>query len=366
MFLPLALFFISLFIRLIFLNFQSYDYTHAIAGWISFIKSNGYFYALKHPFSNYSPPYLYILTLLSYLPWSSLYSIKAVSISFDYVLAFFVMKIVQEKYKSRFISSISFFSVLFVPTVILDSAVWGQSDSIYASGIVAMLYFLIKKKYNFALFSFSLALAVKLQAIFLFPLLILFLLKEKKVGKYFLLIPLTYIVLILPALTMGRSLIDLLMIYWQLQINNEYGLDKLTQNAPNLYQWIPNELAFIITPISLVCAFSLIILFIIFINRKLKSFSKEITVKIAFIFSLVVPFILPRMHERYFFLADIFSLIYAFYFPRYFFVPLVVIAVSTLTYLNFLIDIQINLAALASILLIMIFFVLSDLRKSFK
>jgi Gpi18-like mannosyltransferase len=53
-------------------------------------------------------------------------------------------------------------------------------------------------------------------------------------------------------------------------------------------------------------------------------------------FALLSPFLLPRMHERYFYSADVLSILYAFYFPRRWFVPLLVIGSSFLSYLPFL------------------------------
>ena len=354
---------ITIILRLSLFKFESYDYLYAYSVWINFVRSNGYFFSLKEAFTNYTPPFNYLLVLLSYLPVNSLYSIKTVSIIFDYIIAFYVMLIVREKYDSRFISWLSFFAVLFTPTVILNGAVWGQSDSIYASGIIAMLYFLIKKRWGLALLSFSLAFAFKLQSIFLFPLLTVFFLKERKIRKYFALIPLTYLIFILPNYFLGRSFIDLLTIYWHLQINHGYGLDKLTQNAPNIYQWIPIYLVNIAVPIGLFFTFTAVTFIILFINKIDYFLNKELTIKLSVIFSLVIPFFLPRMHERYFFLADLLSIIYAFYFPRFYYVPVIVITVSTLSYLPFLFGIPIHFSILALLLLIVILLLLKDFIK---
>jgi Gpi18-like mannosyltransferase len=49
----------------------------------------------------------------------------------------------------------------------------------------------------------------------------------------------------------------------------------------------------------------------------------------------MVPFLLPKMHERYYFLADVLSIVYAFYFPRKWYYPVLTISVSTLSYLAY-------------------------------
>ena len=73
----------------------------------------------------------------------------------------------------------SFFAALLAPTVFVDSALWGQTDSIYTSMLVASIYFAIRRRPILSLFFFSVALSFKLQAIFRFPLFIVLLLKRR-------------------------------------------------------------------------------------------------------------------------------------------------------------------------------------------
>jgi Gpi18-like mannosyltransferase len=49
-----------------------------------------------------------------------------------------------------------------------------------------------------------------------------------------------------------------------------------------------------------------------------------------------MPYELPGMHERYFFAADLFALVYAFYFPARWYVAAGVQAASSFSYLPFL------------------------------
>ena len=46
------------------------------------------------------------------------------------------------------------------------------------------------------------------------------------------------------------------------------------------------------------------------------------------------------MHDRYYFLADVISVVYFFFFVRNIFVPLIVIAGSLVAYLNYLYGMQ--------------------------
>jgi Gpi18-like mannosyltransferase len=45
-----------------------------------------------------------------------------------------------------------------------------------------------------------------------------------------------------------------------------------------------------------------------------------------------MPFLLPKMHERYFYPADVFTILLAFYCPRFFMVPIGMSIISYFTY----------------------------------
>src|SRR5919206_1853225 len=205
--------FLAIALRLSLFGFESADYDRFLSRWYDFIVTNGGFSAFKDTFSNYSPLYLYFLTLATYLPLPKLYAIKTVSIAFDFLLAFFVLLIVRLKNENRVVWMSSFFAALFAPTVVFNSALWGQADAAYTSMLVASIYFAIQRRPNLSLFFFSVALALKLQAVFLFPLFIVLLLKRRVPVYSLLIIPGTYMLSIVPAWLAGRPLIELLMTY---------------------------------------------------------------------------------------------------------------------------------------------------------
>jgi Gpi18-like mannosyltransferase len=89
-----------------------------------------------------------------------------------------VLLIVRLKYEHKAVWISSFFAALYTPTVVFNSALWGQCDATYASMLVAAIYFAIQRRPNLSVLFFAVALAFKLQAIFLFPLFIILLLKR--------------------------------------------------------------------------------------------------------------------------------------------------------------------------------------------
>ena len=58
--------------------------------------------------------------------------------------------------------------------------------------------------------------------------------------------------------------------------------------------------------------------------------------ELFYISSILIPFILPRMHERYFYIADVLSVLVFFYDRKRFYVPLITILSSMSSYFAFL------------------------------
>ncbi|CAN5340857.1 hypothetical protein BH24GEM3_BH24GEM3_11370 [soil metagenome] len=320
-------------LRISLFNFESPDYRYFLSPWYDYIVNNGGFRALGHRFSNYTPPYLYLLALATYLPLSKLYAIKLISVLFDFLLASVVLLAVRQRYDSRVVWMLSFFAALFAPTVFFNSALWGQCDVIYTAMLITSIYFVLRREPNLALFFFGVALSFKLQAIFLFPLFVVLLLKRHIPIYSFLIIPATYVLMMLPAWVAGRPLLGLLLIY-----RAQAGTyESLTLEAPNLYQWLPDNPELFRMP-GLILAASLVYLLCLACYLSGVKLDEGIVIKLSLASVLLLPFTLPHMHERYFFAADVIAIIYAFYSPERFFIPILVGAASLFSYFPFLFD----------------------------
>ncbi len=329
---------ISFIFRYSFLNVQSGDYIYWLSPWYDFIKLHG-ISAFKYGFSNYTPLYTYFLGFFAILPINKLYAIKFLSIFFEFILAFFVFLTIRKKYPNNlFIPLLAFTAVLIAPTVIINGAYWAQCDVIYTCFLVASVYFLLKGKPFLSLMLYGVAFALKLQAIFLLPLFIILLFKNKIKIWHFLSIPIVYFLTILPSAILGRPLKDLFLIYF----NQAKDYNYLSLNAPSWYQWFSAAKFETLYLPGLLIALISTLIFIFFVSKALpaQAGKKEMTndniIKIAFLSAILLPFLLPKMHERFFFPADIFSIIFAFYFPKYFLLPLFMQMISFLSYGPFL------------------------------
>ncbi len=332
---------LAILIRYPFLPFESDDYVIALRPWYEFIAQNGNFAALKYDFAVYNVPYLYLLAtasiLLAGIP--TLFAIKTISIIFDFVLAFFVYRCVRLKYREpteEVIPILAALVALSMPTVVLNSAMWGQADAIYTAFLVACLYYLLAGRQAAAFIAFGVAFSVKAQSVFLCPLFLWLLVKEKVDWRYFGLSPAVYAVAILPAWFIGRPLCDLLVIYFGQM--DEYGyLRLLSLNAPNLYRWIPKAY-YDFYPVGMAFTAVVVLGIAYFVSKSRVKITADRLVFMATFAVLITPYFLPKMHDRFFFPADVISIILAFYCPRYWYVPVVIGSVSFLAYQPFLFD----------------------------
>lgn len=301
----------ALLIRSTLLIFESGDYTMFLSKWCEYLKSNGGFKAIVSIEADYNAVYLYFLAFFTYLPIKYLYSIKILSIIFDFVMALGAYLITYEFYKDdenvKVYQTLSFAAVLFMPTVILNSSFWAQCDSIYAAFVVFSLYFMLKKKYNTSFILYAVAITFKLQAIFLLPVYGLLYLKNKEFSIFkFLWIPIVNFLLYIPAIILGKPISSVFDAYFT-QVNNyDY---KTVFGYPNIYNFFPLDAVYLIKPgiIFTMCLLAVVALIVLYTRKKINN-EDIIELSIGIIF--LVTYFLPKMHERYAFVAEVLVVIY--------------------------------------------------------
>lgn len=335
-------------LRYLLRDFQNDDFRFFTGPWVGFIHNHGKFRALAEPFSNYTPPYLYLLVLGTYLfpNLYSLYLVKLISVVFDFLAAIMIYRLVRLRHPQGELPLLAYLAFLFLPTVVINSAFWGQADIIYTVPLLAALYFFLKDRPYLGMIAFGIAISIKLQAIFLAPWLVILLLNKKTTFASFFLIPATYFVMMIPAWAIGRPLPDLLTIY--LAQGETYH--ELTMNAPNLYTWIPNSLYDLFVPLGLLLTVVIALGLIAVAYQNRTFLTPQNLLALATLSVIAMPFFLPKMHDRYFYPADVFSLLLGFYFWELWMIPLFAQFVSLFAYFPFLFDAEpVPLAFLAVI-----------------
>ncbi len=308
--------------------------------WYRALLVNGRWHALSLPIGNYNAPFLYLLDGATFLPFSPPTNIKLVFVAFDVLLVYFVYRMVALRYRTWHVPFLAAAVVALLPTVVMNASAWGQADSMWASFAVGSVYYLLRRRHWPACVFAGVALAIKPQAIVLLALLLLLALAGRLPWRATLAVPLVYLVLDLPAMLAGRSPRELLLLY-----SRQTSMPYLTFNAPSVYQFLPGSgadgglsdadehLVANLARLSTVAAV-LIVCFAAVAGRLRLGRARVLLA--GSLFALLIPFLLPAMHERYFYLADILTVVVAFYRPNLWYVPVLVQTSSALSYVPYM------------------------------
>ena len=321
---------LGIFLKLSILPIRAGDYVGFIQPWIEFIKTHGYFSSLKYGFYDYTPSYIYILIAITKIGLNPLYSVKTVSILFEYLAAFFIGKIAFQKYRDKLVILISLAIIPLIPSVVLNSSYLSQCDSIYAAFVMGSIYFILQKKQFLSIFFLAIAFAFKMQTAIILPFYFVLMLRGNIRWYYFLTIPVIFILSITPACFYGRPFAELLKTYLAQTDRFRY----LTLNFPNIYIWISNSLYEPVKMAGLILTFILTLFTGFWLSRKQFSFSFESWIKLAFLSSIIVPFILPGMHERYMYLGDLLGVLYYLVLRKNIQLPIGILLISFYSYIR--------------------------------
>ncbi|HEY5822328.1 MAG TPA: glycosyltransferase 87 family protein [Propionibacteriaceae bacterium] len=385
----LALVMVAVVVRWQFVAVETGDYRAFLDPWYAHLAQNGGFAALKDSFSNYNTPYLVLLAAMTYLPIPQLVGIKLISVVFDVALAGFAYKIItQVRPGARWLPVIAFGAVLMLPTVVLNSSAWAQCDAIYATFCLASIYFLVSKRPWLACAMFGLAFAFKLQAVFFLPALVAILIINRHRIAALLAVPAAFLAALLPALIAGRGLLSQLSVY-PAQITNSSGAvggtvgggaaragggggmpgggggmrggggggmpgggngggggfsstggHSFTYNAPTPYAWLPADASTMWKYLGLGLAAAVALAFGIWLLSRRRELSSGEIVLVAAASVLVIPILLPEMHERYLYLAEVLAIVAAFVDRRFWIVAGALQVASLSTYLTYIYNIE--------------------------
>lgn len=314
---------VSFAIRAVCLPHMSGDYNSFLSPWVDTIRAGGGFSALSESIGNYNLPYIYVLAAISYIDGEPLYFIKLFSIAFEVMLAWSVMKLVGHISNKNSSKSVAFVGTLLLPTVILNGSYWGQCDVVYSALAVLSVYLALRGRPWMSVICITLSFSFKLQAIFIIPIFLVFLFSKKIMLRHLLAFPATYVVTTLPAVIAGRPFIDTLLLYFN-QVDSigsalNYNSSSIFSilNSFDLTRGLISDNQASVTSLAIAVAALFMIFTLVYLFFKRRQLSDIALIAAALVFVIGIPYLLPRMHDRYFFLADVLSFALVVILPRY-------------------------------------------------
>ena len=288
--------------RVSFLERSSGDYDIYLADWLQKLAGGSFGEGMRQNIGEYNVLYQYILFIITRLPVPSLYAVKAVSFIGDAFLAGAAAELARKDGEKN---AAAFGLALLLPTLVLNGGMFAQCDSLYAACALWGLALALGDRPAGAAACFALSLAFKLQAVFLLPIVAVLWADKKLRLSDALVFLLTLALTALPALLGGKSLGALLSIY-----TAQTGLyTGLTYNAPSFFALMDTTGldVYAYGNFGMALAFGACALLVACGVKRAGKLTRETYLRLALLLPLTIVFCLPRMHERYFYLADILS-----------------------------------------------------------
>lgn len=287
--------------------------------------------------ANYPTFYYFLIALFSYLPISELAVIKTISFLFDLAGATAMLLIIYKVLKSKTLALLGFTLTLFVPTAIINSGVWGQSDMVFASMGLWFLYFYLKDKNYIGMVFLGIGLSIKIHMVFILPIVgILFLRRRFNLLNLFI-IPIVVLITFIPSYIAGApfsmpfsQIVNVAGTYSAPNMNS--GSIYAFFNGLNGSQSFRNSVSMFGVPL----AFLVLLVFTYIFYEAKVVINNQSVIAFATLFSFLTPFLLPHMHERYFYMGDIFIILFAITNPKRWWLIIVSQVASLLTYANFI------------------------------
>jgi Gpi18-like mannosyltransferase len=282
------------------------DMRHFVVPWLDTILERGGVHAFSAPFSNYTPPYLYLLALVSpltsILPKISV--IKLLSVGGTICLVMAVRRLLRIAGNDRPSEAAAW--LFLVPSIAINAAGWGQCDAFWSAACVMAVAAAIGGRLVPMLLWFGVAIAFKAQALFLAPFIAQQLI-VRRASVWFWPIPVfVYAAAMVPAALAGWPLMDLFTVYLRQAAWNPDFIGNAA-NPWSVVQIAAASGAASWTWVGDLAAPAAAGVYVLAYRRT--EGNPHVTITLALLSAVLVPFLLPKMHERFFFLADVLAFV---------------------------------------------------------
>jgi Gpi18-like mannosyltransferase len=311
------------------------DMVQFLFPWYDHILERGPISAFAEPFSNYTPPYLYLLAAssLAHPLIPPLDVIKWLSVAGTGFLTFAVADLLKAVGGDARRAAFTFI----LPTIALNAALLGQCDALWAGACVLAVAAMIRGATLKSVVWCGVAIAFKAQAAFVAPFIMGALIARRAPPWQWAIPPLVYAALMAPAWAMGWPAADLATIYFR-----QAEWSDLPGNLANPWIWASEFARNTAQPFH-VLGYAAAAAAALGIGALAAGSARKprAMLLLALLSAFALPFLLPKMHERFYFLADALAL---------------ALILSAPTLRNLLVAATVQFASLASVVTYLYFY----------
>jgi Gpi18-like mannosyltransferase len=319
-------------LRLAALPYATPDTAQYLLPWYDHAHAHGVA-ALREAFTNYTPAYSYLLLIATAFHGLAepLALIKAISFAFELGCALVTYRLVALAHPGTLRPAIGLVAVWLAQSVLYNGALWGQADSLWAFFVLLSVHATCRGRPAWAILWFAVAFAIKAQAVFLAPFILVSVLRREVHWLWLAAVPAVYALFALPTLLMGRPMADVAAIY--LQQAGTYR--SLSLSAANLYLFVPDALYAEAVIAGLAAAAAAGLFYAIRLAGRARRFTVAQQLLAACLIVLLMPFLLPKMHDRYFYAFEVLAVALALVDPRFLIVAGAAQANALFSYFDF-------------------------------
>ena len=202
------------------------------------------------------------------------------------------------------------------PTVLYNGPGWAQSDSIWTFFVLLSVWLFARGRNGTG--AFGMAFAVKAQALFLGPFVLGMLLRRgTKQALWLVAVPVVYLLVAAPVRIAGRSVADVALVYGR----QADFFHSLTMNAASVWA-LPPRLSYVsgtivALAVAAAAAAAAAALWLAYAIARNPRRDATFALLAAAASLLLMPFVLPKMHDRYFYAFEIMAIVLACVDSRY-------------------------------------------------
>ena len=288
--------------RSVFWNMRPPDMRIFLEPWFNHILHYGPVQAFAHPFSNYEPAYLYLLALgsLAHGVMATMTIIKIISIAGTLFLTLALADVLEAAGAERRGALL----LLLLPSVVINDALLAQCDALWAGACLFGLAAMIRGRTLRAMIWCGVAISFKLQAGFMAPVMVGAMIGRKAPWWQWLVPGAVFLATLVGPWLLGWPGIELLTVYFgQMSLDHIAGRLANPWMVGTIFAEQPARHLFFI---GYAAAGAVAATVVALAARQ--SRNPKLLILLVAIAGTALPFLLPKMLERYYFLGDVMTL----------------------------------------------------------
>jgi len=288
--------------RLMFWNVRPPDMGIFLEPWFAHIVHYGPIGAFAHPFSNYEPAYLYLLALGSLAAGvlAPMTIIKILSVCGTLFLTLALADLLRAAGAARRNALLLFV----LPSVVFNDALLAQCDALWAGACIFALAAMIRGRTLLAMIWCGVGIAFKAQAAFMAPVIIGAMIGRRAPWLQWAMPALVFLATLVPPWLMGWPGMKLLTVYldqaaWDRipgRLANPWMLGTIFADHASRDWFAVGYAAATITAVAIA------------VVAARNAWNRQLLILLAALAGTALPFLLPKMLERYYFLGDVMTL----------------------------------------------------------